>query len=82
METFCWGLGENGQLGDGNQTSSTVPVAVTGAHHFVELSAAGSTTWGRIESGEVHCWGLNHEGQFGNGGSEGSGTPVLAETGT
>ena len=64
----CWGAGRRGQLGDGNQTTSTVPTSVGGALVFSALAAAtgGDLACG-ISAGALHCWGTGFFGQPGNG---------------
>ena len=55
-EAYCWGFGDNGQLGsDGG--SSNVPRAVFGGHLFSSLAVANSATCGLDIDGRVLCWG-------------------------
>jgi alpha-tubulin suppressor-like RCC1 family protein len=75
----CWGNNDYGQLGDGTNTDSNVPVDVSGlngasniiagAHHTCVLS--GNAVW---------CWGRNHMGQIGDGTNSNRNVPqqVLA----
>lgn len=64
----CWGAGRRGQLGDGNQATSTVPTTVSGALVFSALSAAngGDLACG-ISASALYCWGTGYFGQPGNG---------------
>jgi len=65
----CWGAGRRGQLGDGNQATSTVPTNVSGALVFGALAAAtgGDLMCGIGTGGALHCWGTGYFGQPGNG---------------
>ena len=64
--SYCWGNGDFGQLGNFSFLDS-VPAVVFGGHTFVELSAGGSHTCGRIADGTLYCWGANGFGQLGEG---------------
>jgi alpha-tubulin suppressor-like RCC1 family protein len=64
--TYCWGLNEDGQLGDGTRAARTTPTAVTGGSTFVALSAGYSHTCGLTAAGAMFCWGDNTFGQLGN----------------
>jgi alpha-tubulin suppressor-like RCC1 family protein len=75
--TFCWGAGELGQLGDGSKTSSAVPVRVAGIEKAVEVAAGGRHTCARLEDGSVQCWGSRAVGQTGDGGSLLGGSNVV-----
>jgi alpha-tubulin suppressor-like RCC1 family protein len=66
-KAFCWGRNQYGQLGDGTQTMSTTPVAVSGGHTFEQLAVGDLTACGITADGSVYCWGSNARGQLGDG---------------
>lgn len=57
-EVLCWGLGEGGQLGDGQMRNSASPVKVQGLRQIVALTAAENWSCARNASGQVWCWGI------------------------
>jgi alpha-tubulin suppressor-like RCC1 family protein len=67
---ICWGLGTDGQLGDGSNTSllfATTPVTVRGLTDATEIAAGGTTTCARKVGGSAYCWGgTNSRGELGN----------------
>jgi alpha-tubulin suppressor-like RCC1 family protein len=65
---YCWGRGEEGQIGNGGMFSQEVPTAVTGGVFFTSIAAGGSHTCGVSTSGAIYCWGSNENGQLGSGG--------------
>ncbi len=77
---FCWGLGREGQRGDGsNSLSRSIPtVPVLSAAAFDSIAAGYAHTCARTTSGAVHCWGDNSAGQLGNGGNANSNVPLVA----
>ena len=64
---YCWGFGDYGQLGNGINTSSPTPVAVSGGHIFTTVSAGTFATCGVTTAGAAYCWGLDVYGEIGNG---------------
>jgi len=63
----CWGLNDSGQLGNGSNTDSPVPVAVTGlGSGVVAIDAGGRHTCAVLGDGSVKCWGSNVDGQLGD----------------
>jgi alpha-tubulin suppressor-like RCC1 family protein len=75
----CWGADFDGQLGDGSSnTSSSVPVAVSGITNAIAIDAGTLHTCAVLSSGGVTCWGSNTYGQDGDGSSGNAhGTPVM-----
>jgi alpha-tubulin suppressor-like RCC1 family protein len=72
----CWGLNDYGQLGNGTQTNSATPVAVTGLTGAVEVSGGGYHSCARLRDGTVRCWGRNSGEPNGIGGGQ-LGDPTL-----
>jgi regulator of chromosome condensation (RCC1) repeat-containing protein/invasin-like protein/Big-like domain-containing protein len=54
---MCWGAGVWGRLGNGSETSTDVPVVVSGGFSFDALSTSYSGTCG-ISAGSAYCWGI------------------------
>ena len=84
---YCWGLNSYGQLGDGNTTSSSVPVAVDtsgvlAGQAMTQITAGWYDTCALDATvGTVYCWGRNSYGQLGDGSTTDSSVPVAVDTG-
>ena len=72
----CWGLNEQGQLGDGSRTNSSTPVTVSGISGVVAVAGGAVHTCAVLTNGTVRCWGENEFGQLGDGTNSSSITPV------
>ena len=72
----CWGSNTNGTLGDGTNTSSTIPVTVTGLTNVVGIAAGRYHACAITSLGTAKCWGGNNKGQLGNGLIVNSNVPV------
>ena len=81
---YCWGWNWGGQLGDGTNDDSNVPVAVS-----TDGALAGKTVTAISSSGahacaiaddQAYCWGSNWGGQLGDGTTDDSNVPVAVST--
>ena len=72
---YCWGDGDYGQLGNGSQSGSLVPVPVVGSLTFTSLSARQLHTCGIAAGNTAYCWGWNPDGQLGIGSTSWNGAP-------
>lgn len=78
---YCWGMNNDGQLGNGTTTNSLVPVAVSGGHTFVALSSGGRLTCAIDNSDAAWCWGNGSFGALGDGNGSHSSVPVAVAGG-
>jgi alpha-tubulin suppressor-like RCC1 family protein len=75
---YAWGYNGSGQLGDGLNTDSDVPVAVTMPANvtFTQVSAGNAHSLAVGSDGNAYAWGYNFYGQLGDGSNIGSNLPV------
>ncbi len=78
---WCWGLGSNGRLGDGNTFSSNEPVIVGENDDWLVVSAGGAHTCGIRATGtdgpgRMWCWGHAAYGQVGYGSTDETHVPA------
>jgi alpha-tubulin suppressor-like RCC1 family protein len=64
--TYCWGLNQDGQLGDGTRITRGIPAPVNGPP-LVTITAGQRHTCGLTSAGLAYCWGDNSLGQLGDG---------------
>jgi alpha-tubulin suppressor-like RCC1 family protein len=65
---WAWGANDRGQLGDGGNKPSSVPVRVGGlSGRFVAIAAGASYGLALRSDGTVWGWGDDFQGQLGNG---------------
>jgi alpha-tubulin suppressor-like RCC1 family protein len=72
----CWGRGYSGQLGNGANDDSKVPVAVFGLTTVKRLAKGSSHTCAALSDGTARCWGSNSYGKLGDGTITSSNVPV------
>jgi alpha-tubulin suppressor-like RCC1 family protein len=79
---FAWGGNNVGQLGRGNTTNATSPVAITALNQFLwggelHIITGQHHNFGVTEAGEVDAWGFNNMGgQLGRGDTTNATLPV------
>ena len=72
----CWGNNDYGQLGDGTNKGSNVPVNVLGIGGGKTITAGGNHTC-VLAGSDVWCWGENSQGQLGDGTTTNRNIPVM-----
>jgi len=76
---WCFGDNTYGQLGDGTNTPSNVPVQVSDFPGLVrEICSGFDHNCAELTDGSVYCWGYGGDGQLGQGSFSNTDTPVLA----
>jgi alpha-tubulin suppressor-like RCC1 family protein len=68
---MAWGSDGSGQLGNGSETSSDVPVAVSGLKEVTAISGGALHSLALLKTGSVVAWGFNEFGELGDGTSTG-----------
>jgi RHS repeat-associated protein len=73
-----WAMGWNawGQLGNGTNTNSSVPVRVSNLNGVAEVATGTTFSVARKTDGTVWAWGQNTAGELGNGTTTTSNVPV------
>ena len=63
----CWGYNNLGQLGNGNQAISVIPMQVVGITDAAAIAADDIHSCALHQNGTISCWGSNGSGLLGNG---------------
>jgi alpha-tubulin suppressor-like RCC1 family protein len=73
---WAWGSGASGQLGNGANSNSNVPVQVSNLTSVTAVAVGYQFTLALKSDGTVWAWGNNNDGQLGNGTNNNSNIPV------
>ena len=81
---YCWGCGNNSQLGNGGTADQESPVPVdttplVGSKRFLRIDGGAFHACAITVEGDPYCWGSDTSGQLGNGltaGAQASPVPV------
>ena len=77
---MCWGLGGDGQLGNGANGNSNKPVPVSGINTAIAVTVGRYHACALLSGGTVKCWGNGYNGQLGRGNTQNSNTPVTVQS--
>ena len=72
---WTWGGNGNGQLGNGSNVNSNIPVRVGTDTNWMNVTAGNRFTIAIRNNGSLWSWGIGGSGQLGNNSSAGSNTP-------
>lgn len=73
---FAWGANANGQLGVGNVTPRSSPVAILGGLALTEVRIGDTMSYGVSTNGDFYAWGNNQFGNLGLGDVTPRSSPV------
>lgn len=66
-QLWCWGRGQDGQIGDGQTSPRYSPTPVDLAAPVIDVATGQFHTCAATADGTVYCWGRNSDGQLGQG---------------
>lgn len=72
----CWGMNDQGQIGDGTKVQRSYPTLVGGGHQWATVAVGDSHSCGVDLAGVAWCWGSNRYGQVGDATTVNRSTPV------
>jgi len=76
-DLYCVGSNTHGQLGNGNQISTSDPQKVIGITRVSAVSVGTRSACAITHTGSLHCWGDNASGQLGVGDTQSRDTATL-----
>ena len=81
-QAYCWGLNNQGQLGNNSTTNSRIPVAVQmpAGVSFQSITAGSLHACALTTEGKAYCWGNNEYGQLGNNSTTNSSIPLAVSS--
>lgn len=75
-QAYGFGVNSDGQLGVGDVTLRSSPVAVIGGLRFTNIISDGLSVFGITPNGSLYAWGVNADGQLGVGDVASRSSPV------
>ncbi len=69
-QVYCWGTGDRGRLGRGDQADSGTPLPVSGGDVFTSIGLGRWHACATRSDGRAFCWGDGYDGALGNGTME------------
>ncbi|MCF7826663.1 MAG: choice-of-anchor D domain-containing protein [Candidatus Marinimicrobia bacterium] len=83
-ELYAWGRNTHGQLGNGDNINSNVPIAVSmdgalATKQATMISSGNYFNLVKASDGNLYSWGYNAKGQLGNGTIASSNVPVAVD---
>lgn len=73
---WCWGIGDFGQLGQGDTTWRSVPTKIASLGNVIDVEGGSFSYCAVTRDGGGHCWGRGSNGRLGNGDTLDSLVPV------
>lgn len=73
---WAWGKGTSGELGNGTNDNSNVPVQVSNLTGITAVAGGGDHSLALKSDGTVWAWGKGTSGELGNGTNDSSNIPV------
>lgn len=67
---YCWGEGSSGQIGNGGNSTVSVPTIVSlpsGVTSFTSIASGRNHSCAIGNNGSAYCWGTSDYGEIGNG---------------
>ncbi len=85
-QLYAWGDNEDGELGNGTETASSAPVAVSagaipGGTTITQIAAEEDGSLALSSTGHLYAWGYDGQGELGDGSTTNSDTPVAVSAG-
>ena len=80
-QVACWGDNSNGQLGDGSQSGSGIPVIVNLDTNATSIAVGQRHTCVILDDASLQCWGANEAGQLGDGSNSNRDNPTVIDLG-
>jgi alpha-tubulin suppressor-like RCC1 family protein len=77
---YCWGVNNEGQIGNDFESTTRFPLPVLGGIVFEIIATGGAHSCALTPTGVAYCWGRNLEGELGNGSRDNSGVPIAVNT--
>ncbi len=75
-DAFCWGWGQQGQIGRGFGPRIPFPTLVTKGLSFLQIDARENHTCALTTEGTAYCWGTDNPGSFWGSDDESVFTPT------
>ncbi|CAG2100699.1 unnamed protein product [Medioppia subpectinata] len=78
-DVYVWGDNSISQLGNGNTTSSPIPLKMSfnlNNEKIVDIECGLHNTLALTDAGHVYAWGYNNKSQLGNGNTINQSTPI------